>query len=366
MNSSYRKYIVWFISIVIIGYLAWFFSWIVSYILISTVFSLILKPLKKGIERVRIGRLAIPPWLNAIICIAVLYTLILAFISAFVPLIWQQAYALSNIDTAKVIENFEKPLQYIEEFMIKYQISENPSEMARQYLNKRIEEVFDIGNIRSIFSSFVGFTGNLFVTLFAVTFITFFFTKDNKLPKQIILSIVPAKHARKTHRVLVQAERLLTRYFIGLIFQVTGVTLVAYLGLTIIGVKNALLIGFFAGIVNIVPYLGPIMGALFGAIVVISTNLEADLVNQLIPLIFKICLVFIIVQLTDNMIFQPVIFSNSVKAHPLEIFLIVLVGARLAGVIGMVAAIPTYTFIRIIAKEFLNEFELVKKLTQNL
>ena len=366
MNNSYRTYIIGILTIVIVGFIAWYFSWIVAYLVISTVFSLILKPLKKGIKRIRIGKFTIPNWLNAVLCILVLYSLIIAFISAFIPLILGQAQALSNVDTSKVIQNFEEPLEYIEALMIKYQISEDPSKMAREYLDKKMAEIFDIGNLSFIFTYFVGVTGNFFVGIFSITFITFFFTKDNKLPKQIILSLIPLKHARKAHRVLVQAEKLLTRYFIGLIFQITGVTLVAYLGLTLIGVKNALLIGFFAGVVNIVPYLGPIMGALFGAIVAISTNPEADLMDQMLPMIFKIFLVFAIVQLIDNMFFQPAIFSNSVKAHPLEIFIIVLVGGRLAGILGMVAAIPTYTFIRIIAKEFLNQFEVVKKLTQNL
>ncbi len=318
------------------------------------------------ISKIRIGRLKIPDWLNAILCIALLYSLVIAFFSIFIPLILQQAFTLSTVDTQKVVENFEKPLNYLEQLMIKYKISENPSEMAREYLNEKISQIFNIANLRYLFSFFVGFTGNLFVAIFSLTFITFFFVKNEKLPKQIILSIVPVKHAAKVQRVLIQAEKLLSRYFIGLIFQITGITIVAYIGLTIAGVKNALLIGFFAGIVNIVPYLGPIMGALFGVIVAITSHLEANLVNELVPLILKIFVVFATVQVIDNMIFQPIIFSNSVKAHPLEIFLIVLIGGRLAGITGMVAAIPAYTFIRIIAKEFLNQFQVVKQLTYRL
>ncbi len=366
MNQNLKTTFILVIALLVIGYIAWFFSWILIYLVISAVFALILAPLKKSIEKIRIGKFKIPSWLNAVICIAFLYSLFVAFFSIFIPLVLNQAYTLSNINTLKVIKNFEEPLKYIEQFMIKYKIAENPTQMAQEYLNEKMSQLFEIGNLGYLLSYFVGFTGNLFIAIFSITFITFFFVKNEKLPKQIILGLVPQKYIPKANRVLIKAEKLLSRYFIGLIFQITGITLVAYIGLSVIGVKNALLIGFFAGVVNIVPYLGPIMGALFGAIVAISTNLEANLVGELLPLIFKIFLVFAIVQVIDNMIFQPVIFSSSVKAHPLEIFLIVLIGGRLAGIAGMIVAIPTYTFIRIVAKEFLNQFRVVKKLTYQL
>lgn len=366
MKDNYQKYLAAGIGVAIFLFLAWYFSWIVTYLVVASVLSLILKPLKKQLERLHLGPVRIPNWLNALICILIFYALLVTFISSFIPLVVQEAYALSNIDTTKVIQNFEEPLKYIENLLAKFRISSNPSQLMLKYLNEKANQFLNIGNLQSLFSYFVGFTGNFFVTLFSITFITFFFVKDDKLPKQIILGVVPQRHTRRTHRVLVQAEQLLTRYFIGLIFQISGITVVAYIGLTIIGIKNALLIGFFAGVVNIIPYLGPIIGALFGTFVAISTNLEIQAANELLTVIFKVFIVFGVVQVTDNMLFQPIIFSSSVKAHPLEVFLIVLVGGRLGGILGMVAAIPTYTFVRIVAKEFLNEFEVVKRLTYKL
>ena len=366
MQLNYQKYLVAGLAIALFIFLAWYFSWIVTYLVVSSVFALILKPLKKQIERIHIGPVRLPNWLNALLCILIFYALLITFISSFIPLLVQEAYTLSNIDTTKVIQNFEEPLNYLEDLLKKLRIESNPSQLMLQYLNKRAEQLLDIGNLQSIFSYFVGFTGNFFVTLFSITFITFFFVKDDKLPKQILLGFVPQRYTRRSHRVLVQAEHLLTRYFIGLILQISGITLVAYLGLTIVGIKNALLIGFFAGVVNIIPYLGPIIGALFGTFVAISTNLELQTASELVSVIFQVFVVFGFVQLIDNMVFQPLIFSSSVKAHPLEVFIIVLVGGRLGGVLGMVAAIPTYTFIRIVAKEFLNEFEVVKRLTYKL
>src|SRR5690606_14562426 len=115
-----------------------------------------------------------------------------------------------------------------------------------------------------------------------------------------------------------------------------------------------------------IPYVGPIIGATFGVFVTISSNLEMDFYTQLLPLLVKVIGVFLFMQMTDNFILQPFIFSNSVLAHPLEIFLVILMGAKINGIMGMVLAIPAYTVIRLLARVFLSEFKIVQKLTGSL
>jgi len=134
----------------------------------------------------------------------------------------------------------------------------------------------------------------------------------------------------------------------------------------ILGFKNALMIGFFVGIMNIVPYVGPIIGASIGILLGLSSNLTMDFSTQMVPLIFEMLGVFVVVNLLDAMVLQPTIYSNSVKAHPLEIFLVIMMAGSIAGIPGMMLAIPSYTVLRIIAKEFFNKFYLVKSLTKNI
>jgi len=147
--------------------------------------------------------------------------------------------------------------------------------------------------------------------------------------------------------------------------------------LALLGFKNALLIGFFAALLNVIPYIGPILGVTFGTIITISssieqsTGIESELLTKsfydgLLPQLGILVLIFAIMQMLDNFIVQPNIFSKSVKAHPLEIFLIVLAGAKIGGVLGMVIAIPMYTIFRVIAKVFLSEFKVVQRITQDL
>jgi predicted PurR-regulated permease PerM len=86
----------------------------------------------------------------------------------------------------------------------------------------------------------------------------------------------------------------------------------------------------------------------------------------MLPLLGLMLVVFISVQVIDNILFQPLIYASSVLAHPLEIFIVLLIAGSVAGILGMFLAIPAYTVIRVIAKEFFNNFKLVKRLTENI
>ena len=178
--------------------------------------------------------------------------------------------------------------------------------------------------------------------------------------------MVPSRYEQQTKQAVDETSRLLIRYFIGILIQVTIITLIVSLSLMLMGVKNALLIGFFAGIMNVIPYIGPLVATALGVMITLSSNLELSFYDEMIPLIVKVLLVFMFTRLIDDIILQPNIFSKSVKAHPLEIFIIVLVGAKIGGILGMVLAIPFYTAFRVIGKVFLSEFRVIQQLTKNM
>jgi predicted PurR-regulated permease PerM len=140
------------------------------------------------------------------------------------------------------------------------------------------------------------------------------------------------------------------------------------IGMTIVGLgfKHALVIGLVIGLLNVIPYLGPWLGGIIGIIIGIANNLEMDIKTELLPMIGFMLLVILIVQVIDNNLLQPVIFSSSVKAHPLEIFLVIMIAGTLAGITGMILAVPAYVVIRVFAKEFFNKFRVVKKITENI
>ncbi len=220
--------------------------------------------------------------------------------------------------------------------------------------------------ITSVFGTIFGFFSNILIAVFSIFFIAFFFLKEQGLVDKIISAIIPDKFEGKSLKAMDDATKLLIRYFLGILTQVTIITVFVSSLLGILSVKNALLIGFFAALMNIIPYIGPIIGASFAVIITVSSNLDLSFYDQMLPLLGKVVLVFALMQLLDNFLLQPFIFSKSVKAHPLEIFIIVLVGSKFGGVLGMVLAIPVYTVFRVLAKIFLSEFKVIQSITKSI
>jgi predicted PurR-regulated permease PerM len=213
-----------------------------------------------------------------------------------------------------------------------------------------------------------GTLGSILIGIFAVLFISFFFMKDSNLFDRGVMMIIPENYESKAENALRKIKNLISRYFIGLVFQVIGITTLVTTGLTLSGVdfSLAILIGIIAGFLNLIPYVGPWIGAALGIVLIIAGNLEMDFNTEMLPLLIFVLLTFVITQMIDVFLFQPLIFSNSVRAHPLEIFLVILIGSSIAGILGMLLAIPTYTVLRVIAKEFFSQFKFVRSLTKNM
>ena len=158
--------------------------------------------------------------------------------------------------------------------------------------------------------------------------------------------------------VIYKIERLLSSYLIGLILQMIAIFTIASVGLSILHIKYALTIAFVAALTNVIPYAGPLLGTIFGVIVSISSNrLLVFSPNDYIFLALKVIIVFVIVQLADNLILQPFIFSKSIKAHPLVIFLVIFAGATIAGIGGMIIAVPFYTVLRVTTRELYDAYK---------
>lgn len=233
---------------------------------------------------------------------------------------------------------------------------------------KRTEFVqnFNSEFVSSFIEIFFQNVGDVLFGLFSVLFISFFLLKDEGLIANTVTSFAEKGHERRAIFVLTKVKELLSRYFLGLLIQ-TMIVVLFYLGLLLyVEVENALAIAIICAFLNIVPYLGPLIGALLMLLVVVSNNLGADFSSELLPLLIKVVIGVSIVQLIDNMISQPVIFGRSVRSHPLEIFIAIIVGGLLFGIGGMILAVPVYTTIKVISKEFLSEYKIVKHLTKNM
>ena len=202
--------------------------------------------------------------------------------------------------------------------------------------------------------------------LASVLFITFFFLKDKLIFLKGLKKIIPDNHEEKILNSLEKTNHMLSRYFIGLLIQLSIVFVLYIIVLLIFGVANAFVIALLCAILNIIPYIGPLIGSVVAAVLTMIGNLNGDFQNDIIPTTLYVLLGFWIVQIIDNNVSQPIIFSKSVNSHPLEIFLITLIAGFLFGIMGMIVAIPFYTMLKIISKEFFPKNQVVKIITKDL
>ncbi len=199
-----------------------------------------------------------------------------------------------------------------------------------------------------------------------VLFISFFFLKDKELFISGIRSLIPNSHETETLNSFKKIYELLSRYFSGLLLQLFIVFILYYVVLLIFGISNAFIIAFFCGILNVIPYIGPLIGSIVAATLTMISNLGSDFQTEILPKTIYVLIGFMIVQLIDNNLNQPLIFSKSTKSHPLEIFLVILISGFISGIIGMIVAVPVYTMLKVIAKEFFPKNPVIKAITRDL
>ncbi len=348
-------------------FLLWFFSSILAYIIIASVLALIGNPIVTFLGKIRIWKFHIPMPIRALIALICLYGVFIGFFWIFIPVVAGEAKALSNIDTDTLIAQIQEPIMKVQALYDKYQVRESNSPGFEEIVKGKIGHVLNIAVLSERISSVAEILGNLFIALFSITFISFFLLQDQGMLTEAIVILAPKKHGKAIRHALSSVKHLLIRYFIGIGGQLTGILILVTLGMSIIGLdfKQSLLIGLIAAVVNIIPYLGPLIGSGLGILMGLAFHIDMGIVN-LLPLVGYMTVVYLVVHLIDNFIFQPFIFGNRVYAHPLEIFLVIMMAGSLGGVIGMIVAIPAYTIIRVFAKEFFNNFRIVKKLTEKI
>ena len=226
--------------------------------------------------------------------------------------------------------------------------------------------LFSFKNVETTIAGLLGGLGNIAIALFSILFILFFFLKEENITNYIINNFFTETFSKHISNILPKIKRTLFRYALGLSLQMTGIFLIVYIGLRIVGVESALVIAVFAAFINLIPYVGPMIGAIFGLILGLGQAYALDPTIGFGLLALKIALVFATAQLTDNFVYQPLIFSNSINAHPLEIFIVISIAGLLGGIFGMVIAVPTYSMLRIVGKEFLTNSKFIQALTKNV
>ena len=368
-TDKLAKYILLAAGIGIIGTICWYFSNVLIYILLAVVVSLIGQPIMSVLRKIRIKGHHAPDWILAMITLFTLVAAFFAIITLIVPIVSGiiKGISLDSIETAA--RHISGPLadlnQNLRDAFPRIGSDFRIEVAAIQELQKMLDP--------SVFSSVLGSAASIITSLgiglFSVAFISFFFIKDDGQFTAIIRALVPDRHEEEAAKAISDISYLLSRYFIGVMIEIMGVALINFLGLMFIarlGFNAAIGIAFMTGILNVIPYVGPLMGGVIGTILSLvikySSAVPIGLDVNFISFTLILIAIFGFTQLIDNILYQPVIYSTSIKAKPLEIFIVLLIAGHLAGPLGMLVAIPSYTAVRVIAFRFFRHYKAIRRL----
>jgi predicted PurR-regulated permease PerM len=330
---------------------------VIVYIAIAVVISLIGRPIILFLRQ----KLKFNNTVAVILTMALLLGLLVGLVGLFIPLVLEQGQNLALLN----ITDLEGNIEDLYDQIITYFQFQN-IDIEQSIKDSNLFSKLDFAIIPDFLNGIISGFGSFSVGLFSVLFISFFFLKDSKLFEDGIMAFIPDEKESRTKRSFTKIKDLLSRYFVGLVFQILILFVIYTTVLLIFDMDNAIVIAFLCALLNLVPYLGPLVSGFLMLLLSMSSNLGESFSDVILPTTSYVMIGFLIAQLVDNFFSQPIIFSKSVKSHPLEIFLVIIISGILFGVIGMIIAVPAYTAIKVILKEFLSDNKFVSKLTKGL
>ncbi|MBR6847109.1 MAG: AI-2E family transporter [Bacteroidales bacterium] len=346
------------------------FSNVLIYILSAVVVSLIGHPIVRIFRKIHIKKLHIPDWISALLTILIIVAMLALIIAVMIPMV------MNIINEASVASDSTVSgtswIEGINQWLIGIFPGLGPDFNLITSLLKVLSDALSFSGVTGFVGSVASVVVDIVVGVFTVSFISFFFLKDETLFGRIICALVPNKIEQMVSKTLDEIRQLLSRYFVGLLLEMLGVALINFLGIWLIArlnVSYALGIAVIAGILNIIPYIGPLIGEVIGALLgmILKAGIPGIGLDVNVWLFGLIILaIMLAVQLIDNFVFQPLIYSTSIKAHPLEIFIVFLMAGHIGGIVGMLVAIPAYTVIRVIAVRFFYRFKIIQRLVPDL
>jgi len=337
-------------AILLVIALGWYFSNLVLYIFLAFIFSLIGKPITRLIHRIRIYKYQIPFGICALLTMIIFILFITMILLFLFPMLTREAQNIASINYDDLSHKLSFLLDNMQDFLHNNNLMDENNTLVG-LVTTEIMDLASFTNFSSLLGNVASATGSFLMGLFTVIFLTFFFIKDEIRFDALAQPLFGEQHSERLTAVYEKINRLLSRYYIGLLLEIISMITLLYIGMAIFGIRGALLMAFFGGILNAIPYLGPLIGALSSCLFGVVDCLSGNDYQTIMPTIFQIAGTFIVANLIDNIVLIPFIYSQSVKAHPVEIFLVIIMGGSFAGIIGMLFAIPVYTMLRTIVVE---------------
>ena len=346
-------------------FLVWYFSAIVVYILVSAVLAVVGRPLVKRLAALRVRGWRVPRSIAALLTLGVIWTVVAVLCALFVPLVFHKINQLAGVDFGAVVSSIGDPVARMQHDVQQLFALPESSFSLSEELTAALRRLVDFDSLNSLFSSVVGMVFSSVIAVFSVSFITFFFLKEDDLFYTMVTALFPERYRDNITRALDSVTVLLGRYFTGILAESLLLLFAVSAAMMLFGMQaaDAFFIGLVMGVMNVVPYAGPLIGGVLAVLVGVLTPIEGMTVGHTA---IVIAVVLLVLKGLDDFVLQPALYSERVKAHPLEIFLVILVAGSFAGILGMLLAIPSYTVLRVFAKEFFSQFALVRRLTDKI
>lgn len=357
ITNGILKAIGFLVLISVVLYFLYEIQTVLIYLIVALILTLIGNPILDFLKK----RLKFKNTLATVTTLLLFILIISGFVMLFIPLISDQGQNLSLLKTSDIEKNVIQLTNKISAFLASHQI--DASKIVKEVnMSSKLNFYF----IPNFLNAVLGSLSNFGIGLASVLFITFFFLKDKLLFIEGAKKLIPVSHEDKILNSLHKINHLLSRYFIGLLLQLFIVFVLYLIVLFIFGIQNAIIVAFLCAILNIIPYIGPLIASILAAMLTMLTNLGSDFQTEVLPTTLYVLIGFWIVQIIDNNVSQPIIFSKSTSSHPLEIFLVILIAGFFSGILGMIIAVPLYTIFKVIGKEFFPKNGVIQQLTKNI
>ena len=371
-QKHYTEILAKWLLAAFVAVIAWLlfrqFGSVVVYVLLAGVVSLIAKPLKMMLAKIRIKGHRAPDWFLAILSILLILVIFCGIIAGLAPMVKEVISDVASVTGDTSLGAISSNLAELNAYLVNT-FDLDPGFRIEVAILHQVKSLINVNIFGNVIGSVASALASFGIGLFSVVFIAFFFIRDEKLFSRIICALAPDRHEDEVAQSLSDVEHLLSRYFIGLIVEMSCVGLIDFLGLWAIArleLGTAIGIGFMAGLLNIIPYVGPLLGGVLGTIIAMTIRycgtgacgLDIGFWGFLAILVA----VFMLAQLVDNFILQPVIYSTSIQASPLEIFIVMLLAGTMGGILGMLTAIPAYTVVRVVAGRFFPQVKFIRRL----
>lgn len=341
-------------KIIIFSLILYFFYLIrpiLIYLSISLIITIILNPLILFLKT----RLKFNNSLAAITSMSGLILIIGLLIKSFIPLLVEQARNLSLLNSTELQTSVNKIIEKYSDLYFT-----NDSNFINSIINSKLFSQLDLSYITELLNNIIAGLGSFSIGIFTIIFITFFFLRDSEIIINKIKLLIPKGIKSNVNESISQINALLSRYFLALIIQITILFILYLILLSIVGINNVLIIAFLCALLNLIPYVGPLISGFLLTILTLTNYIDIDFGAIILSKVIYVVIGFVIVQAIDNFLIQPILFSKSVKSHPLEIFLVILIFGYIFGVTGLILAVPCYTVIKVILRTVYSKNLVVK------